>query len=222
MASPHEIDVAGWARAHGVSERRARQLAATGKLPARKLGGRWLVADTGSMRRAARAGRPLSERSVWAIADILDGVPPQGLSRSELARAETRAAQAADLAPGDLAARADVHELRAHPGIIESLASDERVVIGGPRAASAHGADLIALSGLALYALRSDIPALVRDYALAPGQGDANVILRGGPRLPGADGRTASAAVAALDLLDAGDERSVRAARALLRKLVSA
>lgn len=83
-------NVAEWANAHGVSERRARQLASAGQISARKLGGRWLIDDArrGGPLRGQR-GRPLSERSAWAILDVLDGALPMGISRSELARAAT-------------------------------------------------------------------------------------------------------------------------------------
>lgn len=111
--------------------------------------------------------------------------------------------------------------LRAHPGVLDTLSGDARVVVGGVRAASVHGADLIGLSGVELYALREDAAALIGEYALQPSQDDVNVILRVAFRLPASIGRMASPAVAAVDLLDAGDEPSVRAARQLLRRMVA-
>lgn len=111
--------------------------------------------------------------------------------------------------------------LRAHPGVLDALSSDVRVVVGGVRAASVHGADLIGLSGVELYALREDAAALIGEYALRPARDDANVVLRVASRLPASISRLASPAVAALDLLDAGDERSVRAARRLLQRMVA-
>ena len=216
------LNSAEWAKAHGVSERRARQLASAGQISARKSGGRWLIDDArrGQPLRGQR-GRPLSERSAWAILDVLDGAPSQGISRSETARARRRAAGAAELSPDDLAGRADVLALRAHPGVLDALSSDARVVVGGVRAASMHGADVIELSGIELYALREDAAALIGEYALRPARDDANVVLRSASRLPASISRMASAAVAAFDLLDAGDERSVRAARQLLRRMVA-
>jgi hypothetical protein len=212
------LSSAEWANAHGVSERRARQLAAAGQISARKLGGRWLIDDArrGGPLRGQR-GRPLSERSAWAILDVLDGALPMGISRSELARARRRAAAAAALLPDELARRADVLPLRAHPGVLDTLSSDARVIVGGARAASVHGADLIGLSGIELYALRDDAAGLIGEYALRPARDDANVVLRVASRLPASLSRMASPAVAALDLLDAGDERSMRAARLLLQ-----
>lgn len=216
------LNSAEWAKAHGVSERRARQLASAGQISARKVGGRWLIDDArrgGPLR--GQPGRPLSERSAWAILDVLDGAPPQGISRSEIECARRRAAAAAALLPDELARRADVLPLRAHPGVLDTLSGDARVVVGGVRAASVHGADLIGLSGVELYALREDAAALIGEYALQPSQDDVNVILRVAFRLPASIGRMASPAVAAVDLLDAGDEPSVRAARQLLRRMVA-
>ena len=216
------LNSAEWAKAHGVSERRARQLASAGQINARKLGGRWLIDDArrGGPLRGQR-GRPLSERSAWAILDVLDGAPPQGISRSEIARARRRAAGAAGLSPDELARRADVLPLRAHPGVLDAILSDTRVVVGGVQAASAHGADLIGLAGVELYALREDAAGLIGEYALRPARDDANVVLRVASRLPASLSRMASPAVAALDLLDAGDERSMRAARLLLQGMVA-
>ena len=216
------LNAAEWAQAHGVSERRARQLASSGQVIAQKSGGRWLIDDArrGQPLRGQR-GRPLSERSAWAILDVLDGAPVKGISRSEIARARQRAAGAAGLSPGELARRADVLSLGAHPGVLDALSSDARVVVGGVRAASMHGADLIELSEVELYALREDASGLISEYALRPARADANVVLRVASRLPASNSRMASPAVAALDLLDAGDERSVRAARQLLQRLAA-
>ena len=215
------LNSAEWAAVNGVSARRARQLATAGLIPARKSGGSWLIDSARcAPQRRGRHGRPLSERSCWAIIDILNGAEPPRMSRTELARARRRAAGAGSFLPGELAARADVLSLRAHPGVLDALSGDERLVIAGAQAAFRHGADLIGISGLELYAVRGDLDALSREYALRPAQDDANVILRLASRLPAASGRIASAAVAAFDLLDAGDERSVRAARQLLRRIV--
>jgi hypothetical protein len=216
------IDIAEWARVNGMSARRARQLASSGRISAEKHGGRWLLADPQPARRpTGSVGRPLSERSVWAIVDVLDGIRPPALSRTEIARAKQRAASAADFAPGDLAQRADVLHLRSHPGVLAGLSADERVVVGGAGAASAHGADLIDLSRVELYVLREDAQDVMNDFALQPVGRGANVVLRASHRLPRSIDRLASASVAALDLLDAGDERSVRAARGLLEVVVT-
>ncbi len=57
---------------------------------------------------------------------------------------------------------------------------------------------------------RSDVDELIRFYGLRNAStDDANVKLRISDRLPASEHRFVSAGTAAVDLLDAGDERSV-------------
>jgi hypothetical protein len=80
--------------------------------------------------------------------------------------------------------------------------------------------DLIALDQVEAYVRREHLDAVRREYALRPPASDApaNVILRvPRPAWPFSDDeRVAPALVVAADLMDARDERSVRAARALI------
>jgi hypothetical protein len=104
--------------------------------------------------------------------------------------------------------------------VTKRQADDYRVVLSGVSAAAAHGAGLTALGVLEAYVRAGDLAALIHEYALAgPSPGVAvNVLLRvPAPRWPFAEGeRIAGRAVVAVDLIDAGDERSVRAGRRLL------
>lgn len=224
-----EISVREAAIRLGVSPQRVRVLADAGRLPARKLGRDWLI----DMDRAAVAapgqrepGRPLSARSSWAILRLLAGKPILGVSRSERLRARERVSAIADAAPGHLASRADIHRLVVHRGLRERLSADPRIVLGGASAASHHHADLIALDELEGYARVEDLERLVREYALVPPAfgASANVLLRVPvPAWPFDEGeRVAGRAVVAMDLIDAGDERSVRAGRILLVALAKA
>jgi hypothetical protein len=70
-----------------------------------------------------------------------------------------------------------------------------------------------------LYVHERDLDGLISSYALRKGGTDANVRLRISDRLPTAEHGLVSAATAAMDLLDSGDERSVRAARRILLDL---
>ncbi len=218
-----EVSVRQAAERLSISPQRVRVLAAKGRIPARKVGRDWVVdlARLGLHEFGARGrGRPLSARSCWAILDLLDGRQPVGLSRSELLRARTRAEALADSAPGALSARAEVHRLVAHRGLTERLANDRRIVLSGVSAAAAHRARLTALGALEGYVQDDDLAALIHEYALAQPSGGvgANVLLRVPvPRWPfEASERIASRPVVAVDLIDAGDERSIRAGRRLL------
>lgn len=224
-----EVSVQDAAKRLSVSPQRVRALAAAGRIPARKLGRAWAIdvdlVSRGHVGGRAR-GRPLSARSSWAILDMLAGKEPAGLSRSERIRARARLAAIAGSAPGDLSARADVARFVVHRGLSGRLAHDSRLVLGGASAASDYRADLVALEEVEGYVRAEDLQQLVSDYALMPlsAGASANVLLRVPvPVWPFEEGeRIASRAVVGVDLIDAGDERSVRAGRKLLADLTPA
>jgi hypothetical protein len=148
------------------------------------------------------------------------GLGEERLSRSERQRARERRRRLADLPAGALARRADVYELFAHRAALSRLAEDERLVLSGVSAAGQHGADIIALDQVEAYVRSEDLEQVRREYAMRSPSPDApaNVTLRvPRPNWPfPASERVAPALVVAADLMDAGDERSVRAARALI------
>jgi excisionase family DNA binding protein len=224
-----EVSVREAAERLGVSPQRVRAMAAAGRIPARKLGRDWAIDldQVGAHALGPRGhGRPLSARSSWAILAMIAGEQPRGLSRSELARARARLGALARPDPGVLSARAGLARFVVHRGLRDRLAGDRRVVLGGASAASHHGADLISLGEVEAYVRAEDLESLVRDYALVPPSAGAraNVVFR--IPVPGwpFDGgeRVAGPAVVAMDLVDAGDERSVRAGRQLLVRLAQA
>lgn len=224
-----EVSVREAAVRMGVSPQRVRFLANAGRIPARKLGRDWAI-DIDRLDREEPtkrgAGRPLSARSCWAILHLLDGRPPEGLSRSELIRARKRLRAVAQVAPGDLSARAQIQRFVVHRGLRDRLASDPRLVLGGASAASHYRAGLAALAEIEGYIKAGDVDRIVSDYALLPPSAGAraNAVLRvPAPGWPFNDvERIASRPVVAMDLIDAGDERSVRAGRKLLADLVPA
>jgi uncharacterized protein YciI len=121
-----------------------------------------------------------------------------------------------------LASRAKVRHLRAHPGVLDRLRADKRLLLSGADAARVHHADLVALDGVEAYVRDQDRDAVLRQYRLEPAVlAEANVVLRVLPGdvedAPGQD-RIVSPSLLALDLIDAGDERSVRAGRALVER----
>ena len=126
--------------------------------------------------------------------------------------------------PGELSGRANVRRFVVHRGLRDRLANDPRLVLGGVSAASHYRAELVALDEVEGYVQSEDLDRLISDYALLPPAAGAraNVLLRVPvPRWPFEEGeRIASRPVVAMDLIDAGDERSVRAGRKLLAELV--
>lgn len=221
-----EVSVQEAAQRLAVSPQRVRALAASGRISARKLGRDWAIdLDPIGRREFVQRGRgrPLSARSSWAILEMISGKQSVDLSRSERLRARARLESAAVLAPGDLSARAEVARYVVHGGLLKRLVKDPRVVLGGVSAASHYRANLVALEEVEGYVRAEDLEQLVSEYALMPPSAGAtaNVLLR--VPVPGwpfeNDERIASRAVVGVDLVDAGDERSVRAGRTLLADL---
>jgi excisionase family DNA binding protein len=211
-----DVGVAEAAEVLGLSARRVRALAEAGEIPARRVGRTWVL-DLDRRQPPRPPGRRLSARSAWAVL----GLGYEGLSRSERQRARERQMRLAELPPQALVRRAAVHRLVAHPAALSRLADDPRVVLGGVSAAARHGADVIAVDRVEGYVRTNDLDDVRTAYALRPPpDGDsANVVLRvPAPAWPFPDGeRYAPPLVVAADLREAGDERSVRAARVLSR-----
>ena len=217
-----EIGISEAARRLGIGEQRVRSLAASGRLPARRIGHVWLLDSSAvdARPKRARRGRPLSARSTWALLLLLEGRAGDiELHRSERARAAARAAEAHALEPGSLSARAQTRSHFAHPAALDRIVRDGRVVQGGDAAAAHHRADLTGSGLVELYVRAEDVASLEREFALRPVEpAEANLKLRVPNELwpfrPGE--RIAPVAFIAADLIDDGDERSVRAGRALL------
>jgi excisionase family DNA binding protein len=210
----------------GVSPRRVRSLIAQGEIPARRSGSRVLLVDIDAARRARRGprreGRPLSERSAWALLRLAEGQTPVGRSASEMARDLRRLETLEDIDPGALSSRAKVHRFGAHPGVLTRLEADGQLVRGGASAAGHHHADLIALKQVEAYVKAEHLPEIESRYALWEVNVRENVLLRIASAWPFEPGlRVAPGSVVAADLIDAGDERSVRAGRDLMRRVLS-
>jgi excisionase family DNA binding protein len=219
-----EISVAEAAKRLDIGEQRVRALAASGALPARRLGNAWALDSSAvdARLKGARRGRPLSARSAWAVLLLLEGRGGElQLHRSERSRAAARARTARELEPGEFAARAQTRWRFAHPAAYERVTNDPRVVLGGEAAAVQHRADLVGGGLVELYVREEDVSDLERDFALRPVEpSEANVKLHIPAALwPFRQGeRIAPRAFVAADLIDDGDARSVRAGRALLAR----
>ncbi|MEW6582932.1 MAG: helix-turn-helix domain-containing protein [Actinomycetota bacterium] len=218
-----DVSVRRAAEMLGLSPRTVRALIADGRLPARRIDDRQWIVDSDDARRllgrARPPGRPLSPRSAWAILALAEGIAPKGLSASEMGRARRRLASLAAMPPRALAGRAAVHRFRAHSGVLGRIADDDRLVRAGVTGALNYGADVIALELIEGYVRPGDLDPLAAAYALqVASEGRENVILRvpigNWPFEGGA--RVAPRAVVAVDLIDSGDDRSVRAGHRLL------
>lgn len=203
---------------------RVRRLVSQGLLEGRKVGGRWLVAESAiSERRDAhvRAGRPLSPRSAWGLLWAADRRAMPWLAPRERSRARQRAR----LWPLDewswaCRHRAAVYKLRAHPSMLQLLLDDPRAVRGGASVRQLS-VDLVSMGNAELYVREADAPNIINKYSLIPSQ-QPNVVLRIPPGdLWLFDSGEAPWPVVVADLLDARDDRSVRAAKDLARRMRS-
>lgn len=200
----------------GVHPGRVRQLVAAGRLDAEKIGGRWLVAEDAVRARADAerpAGRPLSARAAWGMLWVAAGRPAPWLSEREERRARQRARSwSLEHWAWGCRRRADVHAWYGHPAVHAALSEDRRLVRSGASVRSVH-LDIVLLDHVEGYIQPKHVDSLVEDYGLVAG-GRTNVVLRVPPDdlVVFGDDRDAPWSVVAVDLLDAGDDRSVRAA----------
>ena len=206
----------------GVHPGRVRQLLVQGRLPGDKVGGRWLVSEAAIAGRLAShrpSGRPLSPRAAWGLLWAANGRAVPWLSDRE----ERRARQRARSWPVEHWAyacqhRAAVHGLYGHPSLLSRLADDGRLVRSGASVRSRH-VDLVALDAVEGYVRREDLDGLIDAYGLHRAA-RANVVLRvppGGLFVFGDEPDTPWPVIA-VDLIDAGDDRSVRAAHELFER----
>ncbi len=201
---------------------RVRRLVSQGLLEGRKVGGRWLVDEAAISERLdtnARAGRPLSPRSAWGLLWAADDRPTPWLAPRERSRARQRARSwPLDEWSWACRHRAVVHKLRGHPSILQVLLDDPRAVRSGASVRQLS-VDLIAVGDAELYVRDPDAHNVANEYSLTPSQ-QPNVVLRVPPRdMWLFDDGEAPWPVVVVDLLDARDDRSVRAANDLARRM---
>lgn len=163
-----EVGVQECAQILGVSDRRVRAMIESGLLPARRVGGRWLV-DESAVPRSRRASRAMSERMAWALLEVLAGQIPD-VAASERARLEEKAAallrgrDAARLLRSWLPRRAELVRLSAAPSDLPELRADERFVVSG---VSDPRSGMSAAGEAEGYVMRADLPSLTRDFLLS-------------------------------------------------------
>lgn len=225
MPSVSFVDVASAAEQLNVSDDRVRKLIHSGRLPAERLGSRYIIEASvvAQLARSSRsAGRPMGpERSWAAIAEICnDGLIDLPLRHWQRARARSSVRQlAVSSLFGVLSGRASVCQYRAHPAAIGRLRDDGRLVRAGASAAQEHGMEIVAADEVEAYVKPDDRDKVEVDYALVPVSAHGNVLLREPmPWWPfPSDLQAVPPLVAALDLWDSDDARSRRAASNWLR-----
>lgn len=224
MIDPVSIPQA--AEALELSPSRIQALVAHGRMPASKIGGRWLIERAAVERRRrerAPSGRPFAPHNAWALLRLASGEDAAGIDPS--VRSRLRRAVALDglekLGPR-LSRRAEPHFFDGHPGEISYIVDHPMLVRSGASAAGALGFDLV--SGLEAdgYLPAGALKKFAGEHALRPAGEKGNVRLRVVPDeawrfLAGAP--VAPAAAVALDLIEDPDPRSSRAGRAALNDL---
>lgn len=208
----------------GVSRQRIRDLVLSGELPSRRVGAKAILIDRDSVERrkahVARPGRRLSERSCWAVLRSLAGDSMPDLSRAERARAASRAHHLSEYQPGQMRYRASEIFMRCHAGVLDRLRADPRLSLSGRDAAAVHRADIVLGDNVDAYVHAAIVDVVHEDFGLISARRqDANVVLRAVAYEPAqqlVSEPIVPVLLLALDLIDAGDERSVRAGRALI------
>lgn len=230
MSPARFLAVADAAQQLAVSPERVRELVHSGQLEAQRVG-RELLVDADSVYRRAHvvrpsAGRPLSPRMAWGLLWWLSGVRASWVSPAEHGRLRKYAARLAlEQWPRVLANRADVYRARMLSGSLKRLREDPRAAVSGLSAAMHYGLDLMGdADDVELYVEDELFQELVKAKRINLAPEVPNVLVRV-PRIPSVlalddahAGFPPPAAVAA-DLADAGDERSLNAARQLLANL---
>jgi excisionase family DNA binding protein len=216
----YQVSVGDAADKLGVTPARVRALIGAGALDAEKIGNRWLVSRSSVERRLKGthpSGRSFTPEHAWALLLQASGTDHliRTLTRPEQSRLRQwlRRASILDLAPR-LRTRADAQRLRGHSGDIAALSKEEVIVLSGVSIASLCHFDIVAPGVAEFYASPATMDHLSQKYFLETSSNPnviAHVVEASWPFLPG--DRTVPCLVAALDLLEASDERTRRAGR---------
>lgn len=210
------------ARELGISVQRVRVLARVGKLPANKVGNRWIVEQLPRERRTPRNGRPLSSRSAWAFLALISGHTPSWMPASSVSRLRRRMRNC-EWALGALEgsqARAKTEYFRFLPVDLPRIRAEHGVVLSGLSALTSDFDLFGAADHLDAYLGARRLESLKRVYRPAAAVADANVTLRVPTQPWILSFSRAPAAVVAADLLHDPDARIRRAGREVLRRIL--
>lgn len=222
------MTVAAAAERIGVSPRHLRRLVESGAVPARRVGGSWLIEERALTRRARRAsgaGRIWAPRTAWAAVDILGG--GSGRDFVDQPRASRLRSRLRTLAPAEVhrlaETRARSHRFHASPRAKEKVKG--MVVAAGVTALQrqelARRFGLVALevdSRVEGY-LIGDLVALQSRLRLEPSEEGA-VLVRHVPEDVDPSALLGTDPLVALDLMDSDDTRERAAGRDVLERLL--
>lgn len=214
----------------GVTQQRIQTLFAAGDVHGRMVAGRLVVESADIRARLARRpgrGRPLAARVAWGMLWELSGERAHWLGASERSRLCTNISK---LKTEEIVLRArrraTLHQYRILPTYVDRLAADAACIASGVSAASAVGADIVALGFAEVYTARSTRDRLVKQYAMVEGGNDADInvnlhvmdddlkfLLNGRTHMP--------SAVVACDLMESPEPRTRRAGTLVLSDLLS-
>ena len=217
------VGVAEAARRLGVSPRRVRQMISDGHLAARRVGRVWAISehDLNAARRRP-AHRPWKPESAWAVLAAAEGSPPPSLSAYERHRALKRLQKGLPNIAALLSERADRRTFYAHPADVDRIIAMPGVVKTAASAAEEHSIDLVGPGPAEAYVTETTLGQIALGHHMEERSERPNLVLRvmGDAHWPFPDGaEVAPRAVAAVDLLESGDERTRRAGRELLESL---
>ncbi len=220
------VSIPDAASALGLSASRVHAMVVNGRLPAAKVGGRWLI-ERGEVERRRRQGalkgRPFAAHNAWTLLALASGEDPNGVDpsvRSRMRRALSL--EGLEKLRPRLARRGESRYFDAHRGEIDYLVKDPRFVASGISAAGAHGLNLVSGREADGYVRAGALKEFVADHALQPAGPGANLHLRVVPDEAWRflDGLSfAPIAAVALDLAEDPDPRSSQVGQAALRDL---
>jgi excisionase family DNA binding protein len=227
---PRILSVVEAAERLQISPQRMRALIHAGRLPATRLGNRYVLelADVQALGRQERVpGRPLAASSAWALLAAASGradvVAPSPRTGARLRRRHAAGGEALVRALRHSEPRSEIHAWRVLPADVEALRDGPGIVVSGlaaddPRIDVRYQPELDGLDG---YVGPEELEALERQLLPETSSREANLLLRvpaeGGawilaePRAP--------LPVVAADLLGHADERVRRSATAVVGEI---
>ena len=233
-----QLSVAEAARRLGVGVPRVHQRIANGSLPATRVGSQWIIDEAAlvSLAESGAPGRPLSQRSAWALVAVsqADQRILKALAPVERSRARDRLCRLLALATG-APSEAQIHAVAAllrswlrhragrrlysaSPRDLPDLREDDRTVLSGVSQARSGMASGNLVEG---YVGADDLAAIIDDYLLSPitNGRNTNVVLHIGSGIfPVAIGGIAPLMLAA-DLAEHRGPREESLAAEILREI---
>jgi len=208
-----DLSVSEAAQLLGVSRQRVLVLIADGELPARRVGDRWVLdsADVETRHRDRASTRPMAPRVAWGLVALVEGREAPWLRQDQRSRLRRRLRQRPSLEriASWTRRRNKVLWLRGHPAALPRLLTVPGAV---PTGASADETDLVDLRRVEIYLPEDQAPDVIAALALRQAdRGTANAVVKIPQGLWPFDQGPGPLALA-LDLWEAGDERSRRSA----------